>query len=63
MKAGNYTKVQDNEETINVELKTHSENEKITNKEDNDNVNDDILITAEAYDRLRDRTVNIKNKK
>ncbi len=63
MKAGNYTKVQDNEETINVELKTHSENEKIKSKEDNDDVNDDILITAEAYDRLRDRTVNIKNKK
>lgn len=56
MRAGKYTSVNDNEDMINVELKTHSEK---TNKEDND----DILITAETYDRLRERSVNIKNKK
>ena len=56
MKAGKYESVDENEDTINVELKTHCEQ---SNKDDND----DILITAETYDRLRERSVNIKNKK
>jgi len=45
-----------NDESINVELKTHTDK---STKEDND----DILITAETYDRFRERSVNIKNKK
>jgi len=45
-----------NDNSINIELQTN------THKSKGDD-NDDILITAETYDRLRDRTVNIKNKK
>lgn len=56
MKADKYSSINDNEDSINVELHTHSEK---NNKEEND----DILITAETYDRLRERHVNIKNKK
>lgn len=57
MKAGKYTSINDkDDDLINVEMETKSE--KIHKEE-----NDDILITAETYDRLRERTVNIKNKK
>jgi len=56
MKAQKYTSINDNDDSINVELKTHSE-------KNNKDENNDILITSETYDRLRDRSVNIKNKK
>lgn len=57
MKGENNTKINDSSEnSINVELKTHTEN---TTRDDVD----DILITSETFDRLRERNVNIKNKK
>jgi len=56
MKGEKYNKDYHNDESIEIELKTHSE--KTTNED-----HDDILITAETYDRFRDRSFNIKNKK
>ena len=57
MKGEKNTKINDfSENSINVELKTQTEN---TTRDDVD----DILITSETYDRLRERNVNIKNKK